>query len=173
MAEDKADVVRRMFELWNRGDSDAARATMDPDVEIEVHLGGTFDGRYRGFAGLAELMRFWGAFGSYRSEIAESSAAGDEVFAELNHYATGKSSGVEVEMRNWQVFTVREGQDRSRSGPGSGCRGGGPGAVRRSEAAGRLEVVEASSRQAQPQSTIFCGSFGSTLTLTSPPMLFT
>jgi ketosteroid isomerase-like protein len=34
----------------------------------------------------------------------------DEVVFAAHHYGRGKASGVEVEMRNWQVCTVRDGK---------------------------------------------------------------
>jgi ketosteroid isomerase-like protein len=106
MSQDNVEIVRRTIEGWNRGDASAIEA-WDPTVEIEASVGGDLDGRYNGHDGLAKLLRFWGAFGSYLSEIEEWMSSGDEVFAQLHHYATGRSSGVEVEMRTWQVFTVR------------------------------------------------------------------
>ena len=107
MSQANVEIVRQTLEDWNRGDAATARDAWDPGVEIEASVGGVFDGSYDGYDGLAELMRFWGAFGTFRSEIEDCVTAGDEVIAEVHHYATGKSSGVEVEMRNWQVFTVR------------------------------------------------------------------
>jgi ketosteroid isomerase-like protein len=52
-------------------------------------------------------MRFWGAFGTHRSEIEDWVTVNDEVVVEVHHSATGKRSGIEVEMRDWHVFTVR------------------------------------------------------------------
>ena len=109
MSEENAEVVRQSLEGWNRRDA-AAIDAWHPAVEIEASVGGVFDGRYEGHDGLRDLLRFWGAFGTFRSEIEECMANGDEVVARVHHMATGKTSGVEVEMRNWQVFTVRGGK---------------------------------------------------------------
>ena len=108
MSEGNVAIVQQMFDAWNRGDYDAARAFFDPGVEVECALGADFDGTYRGHAGLAKLMRFWGAFGTFRTEIDRCFPAGDAVVTLLHHHATGKRSGLDVEMRNWQVFTFRE-----------------------------------------------------------------
>ncbi len=104
------EIVREMFNAWNRGDYTKGLEAIDADVRVEVELGFDVDGVYRGHAGLAELLRFWGAFGSFHSEVEEFIPSGEEVVTTLLHYGVGKSSGVEVEMRNWQVFTVREGK---------------------------------------------------------------
>ncbi len=110
MSQENVEIVQQMFDAWNRGDYDAAREFCDPDVEVESALGADFDGTYRGHDGLAKLLRFWGAFGSFRSEIEKRISAGDAVVALLHHHATGKRSGLDVDMRNWQVFTIRDGK---------------------------------------------------------------
>lgn len=110
MSEENAELVQRLFNAWNRGDYDAARDVFDPDVEVEAVLGGDLDGTYFGHAGLAKLMRFWGAFGSFHSDIERCIPAGDAVVTLMHHHATGKRSGIDVDMRNWQVFTVRNGR---------------------------------------------------------------
>lgn len=107
MSEENVELLREMFEAWNRGDYDAARGFFDPDVEAECSLGTDLDGTYSGHAGIAKLMRFWGAFGTFRSDIERYMPVGDAVVMLLNHHATGKSSGIDVETSNWQAFTIR------------------------------------------------------------------
>jgi hypothetical protein len=52
-------------------------------------------------------MGFWGAFGDFHTEITEVFTSGAEVVTALHHFGRGKASGVDVEMENWQVFTIR------------------------------------------------------------------
>ena len=101
-------MVRQMFDAWNRGDYDAARDFFYPEVEVQAAVGADFDGIYKGHDGLARLMRFWGAFGTFRSDIEKCIPVGDAVVTLLHHHATGKRSGIDVEMRDWQVFTFRK-----------------------------------------------------------------
>ena len=110
MSQENVELVQQMVNAWNRGDYDAARDFFDPDVEVEVALGADIDGTYFGHAGLARLMRFWGAFGSFRSDIEKCIPAGDAVVTLLHHYGIGKRSGIDVDMRNWHVFTIRNGK---------------------------------------------------------------
>ena len=110
MSEENVELVQQMVSAWNRGDYDVARDLFDPDVEVEVAQGDVIDGRYFGHAGLAKLMRFWESFSSFHSDIEKSFPAGDAVVALLHHHGTGKSSGIEVETRNWHVFTFRNGK---------------------------------------------------------------
>jgi ketosteroid isomerase-like protein len=110
MSQENVELVQRMVNAWNRGDYETARDFFDPEVEVEVALGADYDGAYSGHIGLARLMRFWGAFGSYRSDMQESIAAGDAVVALMRHQATGKSSGIDVEMSQWSVYVFRDGK---------------------------------------------------------------
>ena len=103
-------IIRRMFEAWNRRDFPAAQAAWAPEIEIEMSVEGIIDGTYRGYDGLAEVMRFWGAFAEFRSDIREARAVRDKVFITAHHFGRGKSSGIDVDMENWQVFTLRNGR---------------------------------------------------------------
>jgi ketosteroid isomerase-like protein len=104
------EIVRKMFDAWNRRDYAAAQEAFDPEVEVEIRVGIDADGIWRGYDGLRRMLRPWGAFSTFRSEIEEVLASGDEVFIAAHHYGRGKASGVDVEMKNWQVFTVRDGR---------------------------------------------------------------
>ena len=110
MSQENVEIVRRMLDDWNRGNSEDGLKRVDADVVVEVDLGFDVDGKYLGHAGLGELLKFWGAFGSFHSEIEELIPSGADVFIAVLHQGTGKRSGVEVEMRNWQVFTLRGGK---------------------------------------------------------------
>ena len=111
MAQENVEVVQAMIDAWNRRDDAAAQETFDPEVEVEMSLGSVLDGVYRGYDGLAEAMKFWGAFAEFRSDPIEVVPAGDEVFAAMHHSGRGKASGVAVEMETWQVLHRPRGQN--------------------------------------------------------------
>ena len=110
MSQENVELVRAMFRAWNQGDYDTAQDLFDPDVEVESALDADFDGEYRGHSGLAKLMQFWGAFGDFHTDLERCIPVGNAVVTLLHHHATGRHSGIEVEMRNWQVFTIRNGK---------------------------------------------------------------
>jgi ketosteroid isomerase-like protein len=56
------------------------------------------------------LEDFWRNFEQSHTDIAEYIPVGDSVVCEAHLRGRGKGSGVEVEMRNWQVWTVRDGK---------------------------------------------------------------
>jgi ketosteroid isomerase-like protein len=110
MSQENVEVIRAMFEAWNRRDFAAAQAAWAPEIVIEMSTDSIIDGTYRGYEGLAEVMRFWGAFAEFRSDVREARPVGDKVFITVHHFGRGKGSGVDVEMENWQIFTLREGR---------------------------------------------------------------
>jgi uncharacterized protein len=110
VSNENVEIVREMFAAWNRGDYAAAQQAFDLDVVSEMSLGTDIDGTHEGHEGLQRLIRFWGAFSEFGSEVEEIVAAGDEVFTTVHHHGRGKTSGATVEMTNWQVFTVRDGR---------------------------------------------------------------
>jgi ketosteroid isomerase-like protein len=109
MSEENEALVVRLLDAWHRRDYAEAQSGFSPDVEIELSLEAPMDGTYSGYEGLREVMKFWGAFGEFGSDIEEIRSSGDRVFVEAHHHARGKTSGVNVEMTNWQVFTMRDG----------------------------------------------------------------
>ena len=86
--------------------------TADVLVDPVEHRPGQcdIDGTYEGIAGLTRyLAGFWNSFTDFHAEIDECIAGGTEVAFLAHLYGRGRDSGVEVEMRNWQVATVRGG----------------------------------------------------------------
>jgi ketosteroid isomerase-like protein len=111
MSQENVEIVRAMFDAWNRGDFEESGAAFEPEVEVEMHLGADNDGTYRGFDEMAKMLRsFWGTFSEFRSEPADFAVSGEEVAATVHHRGRGRTSGAEVQMTNWHVFTVRGGR---------------------------------------------------------------
>jgi uncharacterized protein len=112
MSEENVEIVRRAADAWNDGEFDTALGLVDPEIEVEVAMGTTVDGIYRGHEGLTKfLSEFWSQFETpYRSELIECIPAGDEVFVAVLHRGTGKGSGATVEAPGWQVCSVRNGR---------------------------------------------------------------
>jgi ketosteroid isomerase-like protein len=96
-------------ETWNRGDYSLALEFADPEIEVEAALGGTFDGTYHGPAQAQLFLEdFWRNFEQSHTDIEEYIPMGDSVVFAAHLRGQGKGSGAEVEMRNWQVCTVRD-----------------------------------------------------------------
>lgn len=115
MSPENAEVVRRAGDALNRRDLDAFVALLSPYVEWE-ESGDVLPG-LRGFHRGAQAVRKWfdeailEAWESLHSEPEEITEASDgRVFAQSRATARGRASGVEVELRFWQVFWLADGK---------------------------------------------------------------
>jgi ketosteroid isomerase-like protein len=108
MAMESAELVRRLYERFNARDF-AARDLVADDFELydpDLPGGGVF----RGPDGLADyLHEYADAWEEYRIEVEELRKVGDRVVALLRHVGRGKGSGVESELRDAHVWTVKNG----------------------------------------------------------------
>jgi ketosteroid isomerase-like protein len=111
MSQENVENVRRVYELFRRGDYRAALAYFDPDVQtIEPH-GMPGGATYFGHAGLAEaFFHFTDAWASYTVEIEQLTEAGDRVVAVARYHATGRESGVVVETTVAHVYAFEDGR---------------------------------------------------------------
>jgi ketosteroid isomerase-like protein len=112
MQRDVIEVVTATYAAWNEGDWGAE--LFHPDVEWELTGKGALDqaGPRRGRDALLDYWRrFWGAWKpGARWEIEELRRVGDEeVLGSGQLHTVGRSSGVAVSDRFFQLWTVREG----------------------------------------------------------------
>jgi ketosteroid isomerase-like protein len=109
MSQQNVELVRRWFQLFDRGEMEAALQHVDPAIEtIEgAELPGA--ARYLGHAGLATAYDHWaGQWDHFRMELNELIDAGSDVVAITRHHGTGRASGVAVAAHVAYVFTVKD-----------------------------------------------------------------
>lgn len=106
MTQDRdAEIVRRLratFDAFNRGDFDAAVAFMHPDIEL-IRAG--VQPPLRG----VEQVREWmepSAFEYQFVEPIDITVAGNKILVLTNTKARGASSGIDVAIDAWNVFTI-------------------------------------------------------------------
>ena len=107
------EIVRRLYELWNEGDLEAALESMHEDVEYVNPDYAVEPGTRRGHAGMREAMmaNLDVAFSSYEHELHEAIAVGDEhVLALLTFRACGRDSGAQIEVDEQHLWTLRDGK---------------------------------------------------------------
>jgi ketosteroid isomerase-like protein len=111
MSQENVEIVQRLHAAWNRGGIQEALALIDPEIEVETKLGGLNDGSYRGHRGVFQVLEdFWSQFDDPGSDVRECNPAGEHVFTSVLFHGRGKRSGIEVEMWQWQVWTLRNGK---------------------------------------------------------------
>jgi ketosteroid isomerase-like protein len=114
MSRENVEVVRLVFEAWNRDDVEAALLHVDPDAEWgvpedpeDLFLG--IGGVYRGHAGVREWWNAtkepWEYFKSHTERTLED---GDKVVAVVRFEAVGRESGARVGLPVTNVFELRD-----------------------------------------------------------------
>jgi ketosteroid isomerase-like protein len=108
MAIENAELVRRLYERFNAGDLEPRELVAD-DFEVDdpdLPGGGVF----RGPDGLVDYLgQYAEAWEEYRIEVEDVREVADRVVALLHHVGRGKGSGVQTELRDAHVWTVKDG----------------------------------------------------------------
>jgi ketosteroid isomerase-like protein len=106
-----ADLVRRAYDALNRRDLEALAALADPEFEMDLTERVLNPATYKGAEGMqrfiGEIDDLWTFMEISVDEIHER---GDEVLAVLLVKLEGRGSGVELESRIAQRWTLREGK---------------------------------------------------------------
>jgi ketosteroid isomerase-like protein len=106
--QESFQIIDGLIDAWNRHDLDAALERMHPQCEVRpVETTETLHGH----AGVATAFRSWfEAFEEFTIEVEDFSSRGDHVLVAMRQRARGGGSGLEVEQRFYQVFTLRDGK---------------------------------------------------------------
>jgi ketosteroid isomerase-like protein len=115
MSQENVELVRQVFDAFNRGDVEQAMALGDPPPEYEFVPSGVLipdlSSVQRGPEGARRLAEaFLGEFEDPQFEVHELIDAGDQVFVSATLRGRGKQSGVETSWDVWNVLTVRDGR---------------------------------------------------------------
>jgi ketosteroid isomerase-like protein len=110
MSEENVEVVRAVIDGWLRGDP----STLDLVAEDVVYVAPpTMPGgrTYHGHEGVLQWVVDWRAeWADYELEIERVEDLGDQVMTAERNKATGKRSGVEVDMRTFSLWSFRDGK---------------------------------------------------------------
>ena len=105
------DLVREIVEALNRGDVDGMLERMHPDFEWRpLESSPAAGGVYRGHAQVRRYVEDWlGTFDDLRLELEDPAEVADRVVAMVQGHARGRASGLQLDTRFCQVWTVRDG----------------------------------------------------------------
>jgi uncharacterized protein len=105
------DVVRAAYDAFARGDLDALRKLISPDIEWRTTPDVPFLGNYRGVDEFLAAMNEWSEpFDELTTTVEEIIDAGDCAVVRHRMHGRGTDSGAEVDLVLWQVVTVEAGQ---------------------------------------------------------------
>jgi ketosteroid isomerase-like protein len=108
MPQESFRIVDGLIDAWNRRDLYAALELMHPQCEVwPIEAPETLHGH----EGVAGAFRDWfDAFEEFTIEVEDFTAHGDRVLVTMRQRARGKGSGLEIEERFYQLFTLRDGK---------------------------------------------------------------
>jgi ketosteroid isomerase-like protein len=110
MSQENVEIVRRIYDGWSRGDFSVGTNLMAPDFEWHQHAEAVEPGSHRGAAIGGAITKIFEVYEDFRVGPEEYSDAGDQVVVTARVQATGKGSGVELDVRYSFVWTVRGGK---------------------------------------------------------------
>jgi ketosteroid isomerase-like protein len=104
------ELVRGIIDALNRGDVDGMLARMHPDFEWRPLESSPVARSYRGREQVRRYVEDWlNTFDSLRLDLQDPTEVGDRVLAVIHGRGRGRASGVELETRFCQVWTLRRG----------------------------------------------------------------
>jgi ketosteroid isomerase-like protein len=113
VGKEDVELVRKLYELWERREYAAAAEFIDPDIEF-VRIGSEFAdmaGEWRGYAqvwaAMTDYLRVWEDLVQLPERFID---LGDGVLVLLTQTGRGRRSGVVVEREVAFLFTARGGK---------------------------------------------------------------
>jgi ketosteroid isomerase-like protein len=113
MSQENVEIVRRVYEAFNREGLDAAFEHLHPDFEYDLSAAiGPYAGMYSGRETVRKMLEdFFSAWEYMHVEPEDFIDVGDDrVLVPTRGRGRGKGSGIEIEGRPSAIWTVRDGQ---------------------------------------------------------------
>jgi ketosteroid isomerase-like protein len=109
MSQENVEIVRRVWETWERGDLSGWLELMSDD--LVTRRVGLDNATFHGKEGFLEQASEWSeGFVEWSVAAEEFIDAGDQVVVRNHQAARGEASDVPVEMNFWFVHTVSQGK---------------------------------------------------------------
>jgi uncharacterized protein len=111
MSQENVEIVRAVYDAYERGDFPGAFERFHEDIEWFGPPDVSNSGVVRGHEGVSASMSTWvGTWDEYQFELRELIDAGDQVLAVGWQRGRGKASGVEVSEEIFSVWTLQTGE---------------------------------------------------------------
>jgi ketosteroid isomerase-like protein len=110
MSRENIDIIRAVIDGWLRGDP-ATLELISEDALYVAPPGMVGGGSYRGHEGVLEWFVAWRReWAEYDLEVLRFENLGDRVLTVERNRATGKRSGIAVDMETFSIWTLRDGR---------------------------------------------------------------
>ena len=110
MSRENVELVRTVYEGWERGDFRAGSDLFAPDFEWKQSPDAVEPGSHRGAAVGTALRHIFDVYEHYRIEAEEYLDAADAVVVVGRARGTARGSGMPLDQRNFLVWRVRDGK---------------------------------------------------------------
>ncbi len=111
MSQANVEIVRRLWQAWERGDLNGMLDTLSEHVVTRAHNAMEGTTEYQGKEGYLELVtRFTSSFDDYSATAEEFIETGDHVVVRNRQTGRGETSGASTEAVYWFVYQVAEGK---------------------------------------------------------------
>jgi ketosteroid isomerase-like protein len=111
VSRENVEIVRRCLEHWDRRDDSFLTELVDPDAVLDLSRNVFNPDVYRGYDGFRRYVEvvdeMWDDFEFHPEEFID---AGDHVVVAVRISGKGRESGVQTEMRLFNVWTLRDGK---------------------------------------------------------------
>jgi ketosteroid isomerase-like protein len=110
MSEENVEIVRRSYEAYERGDLEAVRETVDPEIVVcrwELDAA-TYHGWEGLLAAISEWVEGFDEFTLTGEEFIDANQ--HQVLVRIRQSAVGAQSGVPIEADFWHLHTIHDGK---------------------------------------------------------------
>ncbi len=111
MSQENVEILRRGYAAWNEREFDQVLELFDPEIEWTFAGGAQFPGTDATYHGHEGVRRFWETFiepwAQIHVAVEEIRGSGDRAVALVRFQATGRGSGVELDVPFVHLFTFR------------------------------------------------------------------
>ncbi len=110
MSQENVEIVRRVYEAFNRSDWDAVYRDLHPDFEMTTPARGLDAGIFRGREeGQGYWEDFFRPYEAVTVEPVEFFESGDQLVVFLETRLRPRGSSAEIEVRTGNLWTIRDG----------------------------------------------------------------
>jgi ketosteroid isomerase-like protein len=110
VTDEREQLLRRGYQLWNQQDFESLAEIIHPEVEIDATKRVLNPARYHGIDGFRQLTReTFDIWEEWSIEPTEFVWNGDRVLIETRITARGKGSGIRLAETYYSVWTVEDG----------------------------------------------------------------
>ncbi len=111
MSQENVEVVKRLYEIWDRDGFGVVRDLMDPSIEYVNPAYAVEPGTRRGYDGFASAVQSMDSiYPGRRLSPVKFYDAGSKVVVRVRVVARGAGSDVEVDTERGYVFDLRDGK---------------------------------------------------------------